>query len=163
MGLNDQVVPFAIAKFVVELRTGHTVSKAAAGQDVFDRSLHFDAVSHGEALASAQQTRQIIQKYPYGIPLHVFLAQQYSYLAYPDLAAGASYKALLLVDASQDEDDEYHDQALDTFNVLMSDLASEEERQVFHASHVKSCTQDDHREDCRVIQSVLSSHYLPIM
>ena len=163
MDSNDQIIPFAIAKFVVELRTGYAVSEAAAGQDVFNRSLYFDAVSYGEALVSAEQTRHVMQDYPYGIPLHVFLAQQYSYLAYPDLAAGASYKALLLVDAAQDEDDEYHEQALDTFNVLMSDLASEEERQVFHASHIESCAEDDHREACSVIQSVLQSHYLPQM
>lgn len=35
-------------------------------------------------------------------------------LQYPDLAAGAAYKALLLSDALQDEDDEYFDDVVDT-------------------------------------------------
>ena len=41
--------------------------------------------------------------HPYCIPIYVTLSATYLQLGYPDLAAGAAYKALLLCDAVQDE------------------------------------------------------------
>lgn len=45
----------------------------------------------------------------YDIELYMELAEVYSRLAYLDLAAGAAYKALMLVDAAQDEYEDYYE------------------------------------------------------
>jgi len=47
---------------------------------------------------------------PYSIEIYVLLSQAYAELGYPDLAAGAVYKGLLLIDAILDED-EYSEEA----------------------------------------------------
>jgi len=44
--------------------------------------------------------------------LQIEIAGVYVALGYPDLAVGAAYKALLLVDAFDDESDEYHDEVV---------------------------------------------------
>lgn len=49
--------------------------------------------------------------------MYIFLARLYLELAYPDLAAGSAYKALLLSDAARDECDEYHDQATEALGL----------------------------------------------
>ncbi|KAI2470426.1 hypothetical protein F4781DRAFT_421346 [Annulohypoxylon bovei var. microspora] len=49
---------------------------------------------------------------PYDLVLYIKRALVYADLAYPDLAAGDAYKALLLADEVRDESFEYHDQAL---------------------------------------------------
>lgn len=46
--------------------------------------------------------------------LYMEIARAYVELGYPDLAVGAAYKALLLVDAATDESDEYYEDAYDT-------------------------------------------------
>lgn len=43
-------------------------------------------------------------------------------MCYPDLAAGAAYKALLLADALQDDSDEYHDAATSALESEIADL-----------------------------------------
>ncbi|KAI1213238.1 uncharacterized protein F4807DRAFT_256167 [Annulohypoxylon truncatum] len=50
---------------------------------------------------------------PYDLVLYIKRALVYADLAYPDLAAGDAYKALLLTDEVRDESFEYHDRALD--------------------------------------------------
>lgn len=50
---------------------------------------------------------------PYDLVLYIKRALVYADLAYPDLAAGDAYRALLLTDEVRDESFEYHDQALD--------------------------------------------------
>ncbi|KAH7126982.1 hypothetical protein B0J11DRAFT_604914 [Dendryphion nanum] len=49
---------------------------------------------------------------PYSISLRLELAGSYKELGYPDLAAGDSYKALLLID-ELDQEGEYHDEVLE--------------------------------------------------
>lgn len=44
--------------------------------------------------------------------LHLEIARAYLDLGYPDLAVGTAYKALLLNDATQDESDELHEEAV---------------------------------------------------
>lgn len=53
----------------------------------------------------------LVESDPYCIPIYVTLSATYLQLGYPDLAAGAAYKALLLCDAIRDEADEYHERA----------------------------------------------------
>lgn len=48
---------------------------------------------------------------PYDPILYLQRAAVYSHLAYPDLAAGDAYRALLLTDEAQNESFEYHEQA----------------------------------------------------
>ncbi|KAI1374551.1 hypothetical protein F4677DRAFT_425410 [Hypoxylon crocopeplum] len=50
---------------------------------------------------------------PYDLVLYIKRALVYADLAYPDLAAGDAYRALLLTDEVRDESFEYHDRALD--------------------------------------------------
>ncbi|OTB08369.1 hypothetical protein M426DRAFT_316993 [Hypoxylon sp. CI-4A] len=50
---------------------------------------------------------------PYDLVLYIKRALVYSDLAYPDLAAGDAYRALLLTDEVRDESFEYHEQAVD--------------------------------------------------
>lgn len=105
----------------------------------------------------------MIRRHPYGLPIYILLAQEYLCLEYPDLAAGAAYKALLLSDAVQDEDDEFHERAVDAFFDLMSDLASEGERQVFYARHGESPVQDNAEDNFSQLKSIVTRHYLPRM
>ena len=58
---------------------------------------------------------------PYAVPPYLDLAECYRALHYPDLAAGAAYKALLLVDAIGDESDEYHDRAVASTREFLQD------------------------------------------
>lgn len=48
---------------------------------------------------------------PYSIEIYIHLSEVYGGLGYPELAAGAVYKALLLIDAILDED-EYCEEAI---------------------------------------------------
>lgn len=63
-------------------------------------------------MADVQRVVEQIRHDPYNLTLYIDLANQYLDLDYPDLAAGAAYRALLLSDAVADEGDEFHDQAL---------------------------------------------------
>ncbi len=72
-----------------------------------------------ETLERLHETKESIQTSPYCLNLYMLLAQQYLDLAYPDLAAGAAYKALLLSDALQDEGDEFHERAVESFHHLI--------------------------------------------
>lgn len=63
--------------------------------------------------------RSGLDEYQYCLPLYILLAQKFLCLGYPDLAAGESYKALLLADAIQDGSDEVHDQAFEALHNLV--------------------------------------------
>jgi len=52
----------------------------------------------------------LLSENPYSIDLYIQLSQAYEETGYPELAAGAVYKALLLIDAILDED-EYCEEA----------------------------------------------------
>lgn len=58
------------------------------------------------------EKQEALSQEPYSIPLRLSLADQYEKLEYPDLAAGESYRTILLIDEVIDSSGEYHDEAL---------------------------------------------------
>lgn len=60
-----------------------------------------------------------LEDYPYCLPLYLILAIDFLGIGYPDLAAGAAYKALLLSDALDNEAEEYHDEASDSLKAVI--------------------------------------------
>ena len=73
-------------------------------------------------LRRLQEACELVNHDPYCMPLHLFIGIEYLGLGYPDLAAGATYKALLLVDALSDESDEYHEVATNALQSISQDL-----------------------------------------
>lgn len=67
----------------------------------------------GPLLERRQQLTEALAESPYDFILYLERAVVYSNLAYPDLAAGDAYRALLLADEVRDESFEYHEQALE--------------------------------------------------
>ncbi|KAK4237401.1 hypothetical protein C8A03DRAFT_16046 [Achaetomium macrosporum] len=65
----------------------------------------------GPLLERRQQLTDALAASPYDLILYLERAVVYSNLAYPDLAAGDAYRALLLADEVHDESFEYHEQA----------------------------------------------------
>src|SRR6185312_13534788 len=63
-------------------------------------------------LESRQQLTDALTKDPYDLITYLRRAIVYSDLAYPDLAAGDAYRALLLTDEVLNESFEYHQQAV---------------------------------------------------
>ncbi|KXX72856.1 putative protein lysine methyltransferase SET5 [Madurella mycetomatis] len=64
-------------------------------------------------LERRQQLTDALGASPYDLIIYLERAVIYSNLAYPDLAAGDAYRALLLADEVRDESFEYHERALD--------------------------------------------------
>ncbi|KAK4650629.1 hypothetical protein QC762_709170 [Podospora pseudocomata] len=64
-------------------------------------------------LERRQQLTDSLSASPYDLILYLERAVVHSDLAYPDLAAGDAYRALLLADEVRDESFEYHEQALE--------------------------------------------------
>ncbi|KAK1751740.1 hypothetical protein QBC47DRAFT_306922 [Echria macrotheca] len=62
-------------------------------------------------LLRRQAMTDALVRNPYDLILYLDRAVVYSNLAYPDLAAGDAYRALLLADEARDESFEYHEQA----------------------------------------------------
>ena len=77
---------------------------------------------HRENLLARRQalTESLIGS-PYDLILYLDRAVVHSNLAYPDLAAGDAYRALLLADEARDEDFEYHQQAREALEQYASD------------------------------------------
>lgn len=65
-----------------------------------------------DLLARRARVHEALDRSPYSLILYIESSCIYQSLGYPDLAAGAAYKALLLADAVQDESDEYHEPAI---------------------------------------------------
>jgi len=65
----------------------------------------------GPLLQRRQQLTEALARTPYDLILYLERAVVYFELAYPDLAVGDAYRALLLADEVRDESFEYHDQA----------------------------------------------------
>jgi hypothetical protein len=65
----------------------------------------------GPLLERRQDLTEALAASPYDLILYLERAVVYSHLAYPDLAAGDAYRALLLADEVRDESFEYHTQA----------------------------------------------------
>ena len=114
-----------------------------------------DLMTYQQLLHSAATTREKIESQPYLLPLYISLAEQYAALAYPDLAAGAAYKALLLLDAIRDEDDEYHERAVESLAEVLPVCASNDE------SHVVN--EDEEENAVFRLQSYVSASLLPEM
>lgn len=110
-------------------------------------------MTYQEQLHSAAKTREKIESQPYLLPLYISLAEEYAALAYPDLAAGAAYKALLLSDAIRDEDDEYHERAVESLAEVLPDYAPKDESNVVN--------KDDEDEVVFRVQSYVSASLLP--
>ncbi len=68
-------------------------------------------------LERRQQLTDALAESPYDFILYLERAVVYSNLAYPDLAAGDAYRALLLTDEVRDESFEYHEQALEALDL----------------------------------------------
>jgi hypothetical protein len=79
-----------------------------------------DSPSHAQFAGLAARIKKYIQGHPYCLHSYIALANAYIPLGYPDLAAGAAYKALLLSDAVQDESDEYYEQAKDALDEFVT-------------------------------------------
>ncbi|PQE05428.1 Wd tetratricopeptide repeat domain-containing protein [Rutstroemia sp. NJR-2017a BVV2] len=67
-----------------------------------------------------QLTDSLLQS-PYDLILYLERAQVHADLGYPDLAAGDSYRALLLCDELADESFEYHEPALETLKARLEE------------------------------------------
>ncbi|APA10344.1 hypothetical protein SS1G_07190 [Sclerotinia sclerotiorum 1980 UF-70] len=67
-----------------------------------------------------------LEEDPYDLLLYLERAGVYSDLGYPDLAAGDSYRALLLCDELKDESFEYHEQALEAFKSRLAEGFSDD-------------------------------------
>lgn len=119
--------------------------------------------SYGEILVQCSHTREAITYSPYGLPLYILVAQQYSSLEYPDLAAGSAYKALLLSDAVQNEDDEYHERAVDDSSKLINKFASEEERRAFSSRQDETLRHDNDDNALSLLRLVMTGNYCPLM
>ncbi|KAL2168191.1 hypothetical protein VTG60DRAFT_308 [Thermothelomyces hinnuleus] len=70
----------------------------------------------GPLLQRRQQLTEALARSPYDLILYLERALVHSDLAYPDLAAGDAYRALLLADEVRDESFEYHDQAKESLH-----------------------------------------------
>lgn len=72
-------------------------------------------------LEHRQQLTDALAASPYDLILYLERAVVYANLAYPDLAAGDAYRALLLADKMRDESFEYHEQARDALRGYITD------------------------------------------
>lgn len=73
-----------------------------------------------DSLKELRRIQALISDHPYSIASRIGLASAYQSLGYPDLAAGESYKALLLTDELADQG-EYYDE---TLQAAQADVAS---------------------------------------
>ncbi|KAK4978411.1 hypothetical protein LTR66_010600, partial [Elasticomyces elasticus] len=67
---------------------------------------------HG--LNRLRELSSFTKQYPYSIALYHQISRAYVSLGYPELAAGAAYRALLLIDEANDEEGEFHQDVVDT-------------------------------------------------
>ena len=88
------------------------------------------SMSNSEILGLRLHELEVLQSLlptnPYCIDLRIKLARSYQLLGYPDLAAGESYKALLLTDEVVDEAGEYHENALEAAKELIKHFPGRE-------------------------------------
>lgn len=107
---------------------------------------------------------------PYNLDTYIQIASVYNDLAFPDLAAGATYKALLLLDACQDESDDYHEDALEallTASLERSSLSGE----ATSVSQSKGIVTDENKpamtgsteEQDKRLESLPIAHYSRLM
>lgn len=68
-------------------------------------------------LEKRQTLTENLEESPYDLITYLERASLHSELGYPDLAAGDSYRALLLIDEVRDEGFEYHEEALEALKL----------------------------------------------
>ena len=102
----------------------------------------------GLRLHELEILRNLLPNNPYCIDLRIKLAQSYQLLGYPDLAAGESYKALLLIDEVVDEAGEYHENALGAAKELIKHFPG----------HERTERAADYLEICERLQSSKDDH-----
>jgi hypothetical protein len=106
-------------------------------------------------------TFDLLTKEPYCSPAHIYLAIQYGRLGYPDLAAGSTYKALLLKDAIDEPSEEYHDQAIESMQVIVESQPEEARKRLLDLqANIAS-----YDEDAKMTEAQLwmNFHYAPMM
>ena len=103
--------------------------KWLTGAPLFDTHVaaegYYPSITNAELrqrLNTLRQLREYLSEYPYSIDLYSRIATAYAAAGYPDLAAGAAYKALLLVDQLDDEDAEFYEP---TFLSLAESISKE--------------------------------------
>ncbi|KAK8161627.1 hypothetical protein IWX90DRAFT_275439 [Phyllosticta citrichinensis] len=96
-----------VARSVTTKSIAHNASKSQTSP----KPLHPKPDRKEALLDRLADLRNGISQSPYSVALRLQVAELYRILAYPDLAAGEAYKALLLVDEVLDESGEYHDEA----------------------------------------------------
>ena len=97
---------------------------------------------------------------PYSLIVYIGLAKKYLQLEYPDLAAGAAYKALLLSDALQDESDEYHEQAIDAVKLIMSNSNKNERINDQPVDYCSGLENNDESQDTISVDPIIAQHLL---
>lgn len=76
-------------------------------------------------LERRQQLNDALASLPYDLILYLERAVVHADLAYPDLAAGDAYRALLLTDEVSNEGFEYHEQAVEALQMYLGQPVSE--------------------------------------
>ncbi|GAB7354370.1 hypothetical protein MBLNU459_g4875t2 [Dothideomycetes sp. NU459] len=103
----------------------------STGKPLFDRGWDLDTTEYfpnitnldlRRSLNSLHQLRSFLPEHPYNIQLYTQLSLAYITAGYPDLAIGSAYKALLLIDVINNEDEEYYEQ---TMTSLMQSISKE--------------------------------------
>ncbi|CAK7563243.1 MAG: hypothetical protein SEPTF4163_001106 [Sporothrix epigloea] len=79
-----------------------------------------------DLLAHRQKLTDALNEEPYDLILYLRRAAVYADLAYPDLAVGDAYRALLLTDELSDESFEYHEQTYEAMRVYVAASAAQD-------------------------------------
>ncbi|KAA8568666.1 hypothetical protein EYC84_007673 [Monilinia fructicola] len=99
-------------------------SKVHVPQDHVQSAMERDSDEEDDTsifVGRRQELTEKLEEEPYDLLLYLERASVYGDLGYPDLAAGDSYRALLLCDELKDESFEYHEQALETFKSRLAE------------------------------------------
>ncbi|KAK5171762.1 uncharacterized protein LTR77_003398 [Saxophila tyrrhenica] len=123
------------------------------GHQLAEETPENELLSLHELLSAHAETTQLLLESPYCFPLYLSIARTYQTLGYPDLAAGAAYKALLLSDAIRDDSDEYHEQATEAFEVVLENSSFPDTARVPSAQE---------KDECNQTVTILESFYLPL-
>lgn len=110
---------------------------------------HFPKITNldlRKRLNALHELFSFITEHPYSVDLYSRIARAYENVGYPDLAAGAAYKALLLLDNLGDEDNEFYDVAFISLaeSVSKESLPSRCEALAKHPDLQKSLFHPDH-------------------
>lgn len=109
-------------------------------------------------LQSVAKTQAYLQDHPYCLVSYTKISEYFRQLGFPDLAAGAGYKALLLADAIEDDSDEYYDAANSDLSDFVSTLPADHEyRCLGHEEQSTAVVLRDVRPSMLVVASHIPS------